>query len=225
MDCEWGYNNCPNEGTKCHLCTTNGFHYKAPKQKSTGGFGSGRIKTKETSRQGSISEVKNARNNDRLLTAVTTGTPNSGAGKIKGDEQIRGLINIMEEVKTTVKKNLNKEPGKESFTLQRAWMDKLEAEAAEAGMEFSYLKFSFKEHDDKFYIIADQSVFMDMVSTMVHDRREAKLAQGRIDVAERRSRALECENIKLIADMELLKAEKRLQEMINSESDGDVLEK
>ena len=48
----------------------------------------------------------------------------------------------MVEIKTTTKKNINKEPGKETFTIKREWLDKLEREAAQEGMEFKFLKFS-----------------------------------------------------------------------------------
>lgn len=214
MNCQFGHIDCQNINNKCYLCTDS-FYYLAPKIK----LNRKRIVTKETSRQGSISEAKNARNNDRMLTAVTTGTPNSGAGRIKGDEQIRGIINIMEEIKTTVKKNINKQPGKETFTIQRSWMDKLEAEAKQENMEFNYLKFSFKEFDDKFYIVSNQDVFMDMVVSMVHDRREAKLAQHKIDVAETRARLIEAENTKLIAEINHLKSKLKLKEYESEDSE------
>lgn len=218
MSCEWGYDDCTNEGDKCFLCSTPGYHYVQPKVRKTGFKNT--IKTKETKRQGSISEVKNQRQNNAMLTAVSTGTPNSGAGRIKGDEQIRGVINIMEEMKTTVKKNINKEPGKESFTLQRAWLDKLDKEAKEAGLEFWYLKFSFKEHDNDFYIAAHQEVYMDMVASMVHDRIELKKLENTIDVHKRRTEFAEADNIKLKAEIDLLKAQLKERDYKGEEFNG-----
>jgi hypothetical protein len=212
VSCEYGYSDCSNLDNKCHICI-DAFYYLAAKAKPKGGLQK-KINI-DTKRQGSASEVKNHNQNKALLASATSsGTPNSGAGKVKGDEQIRGLIRIMEEVKTTVKKNLNKEPGKESFTIQREWMDKLEREAREANEEFAYLKFSFKEHDDKFYVLADQSMVMDMVETMVHDRYQVNVANAKADVAEKARRVLECENIKLSAEIALLKANLKLQELL-----------
>jgi hypothetical protein len=203
MSCEFGYTNCINND-KCYLCV-DGSHYKEPKARPQG-LKKNVIKTQKTARMGAISEVKSYNQMKEALNTDVTGTPNSGAGKIKGDEQIRGLINVMVELKTTVKKNVNKEPGKETFTIQRAWMDKLEREAKEAKMEFQYLKFSFKEHDDKFYCITDDSLIIDMIVTMKHDREELKKIQNEFDVEKKRRELVEAENTKLLAEIELLKA-------------------
>lgn len=206
MSCEWGYSDCQNQDKKCYLCVSEGFHYLAPKAKSQG-LRKSYIKTKETGRQGAISEVKSYNQTQAALSTVVTGTPNSGAGRVKGDEQIRGLINIMIELKTTTRKNLNKEPGKETFTIQRAWLDKLEAEAKAENMEFQYLKFSFKEHDDKFYCVTDNDVILDMIATMKHDREALKRVQNETDVYKKRAYLVEAQNTALHAEIELLKAE------------------
>jgi hypothetical protein len=213
MSCEYGYLDCQNQDVKCHLCT-DGYFYLQPKNKPKTMLK--KVVTKETKRQGAVSEVKNHNQNEARLNAVTSGTPNSGAGIVKGDEQIRGLIRIMEEVKTTTRKNLNKTPGKETFTIQREWMDKLEREAKDANEEFAYLKFSFTEHDNKFYILAEQGMIMDMVTTMVHDRKMCKIAEGKAEIAERARRVLEAENVKLHAEIELLKSKLRLQELLEA---------
>jgi hypothetical protein len=202
MSCEYGHTDCVNEDNKCYLCV-NELHYQQQKQKS---YGLKKNIKADTKRMGSISEVKNHQQNQKMLTAATTGTPNSGAGSVKGDEQIRGIINIMEEIKTTTKKNEGRQPGKESFTIQRSWMDKLEAEAAEARMEFNYLKFSFDQHDDKFYVVCNSKVFMDMVATMVHDRRQISSAQDVSDISEKRRQVVEAENVLLRSQLALEQA-------------------
>lgn len=204
MECEYGYSDCRNLGTdKCAMCI-DAYNYVQIKQKV---YKRNIIKTKETKRQGAISEVKSFKQMQQALDTSVTGTPNSGAGRIKGDEQIRGLINVMTELKTTTKKNEGRQPGKETFTIKREWMDKLEREAREANMEFNYLKFSFKEHDDKFYAVTDVDIIIDMIVTMKNDRLTAKEAQNRIDVAEKRAALKDAENTKLLAEIELLKAE------------------
>ena len=204
MPCEFGHNDCTNSD-KCYLCVDSS-NYKAPKVKQQG-FKKNVIKTKNTGRMGAISEVKSYEQMQDALSTNVTGTPNSGAGKVKGDEQIRGLINVMVELKTTVRKNLNKEPGKETFTIQRAWLDKLEREAKAENMEFQFLKFSFKEHDDKFYCVTRDEDIIDMIVTMKHDREELKKVQNEVDVHKKRKELVEAENTKLLAEIELLKAE------------------
>lgn len=204
MQCEYGYSDCKNLGTdKCTMCI-DAYNYVQLKQRN---YRKNVIKTKETKRQGAISEVKSFEQMKHALDTNVTGTPNSGAGRIKGDEQIRGLINVMTELKTTTKKNEGRQPGKESFSIKREWLDKLEKEAKEANMEFFYLKFSFKEHDDKFYAVTDIDIIMDMIVTMKDDRLKAREAQNSIDVAEKRAALKDAENTRLLAEIELLKAE------------------
>lgn len=209
MSCEYGYSDCINKDKKCYLCI-DGIHYIQPKA-APKGLNNNRIKTTKSKRMGSISEVKSFQQMESALNTNVTGTPNSGAGKVKGDEQIRGLINVMVELKTTVKKNLNKEPGKETFTIQRAWLDKLRREAKEANMEFQYLKFSFKEHDDNFYCITEDSQIIDMIVTMKHDREELKKVQNEIDVHKKRAELSEAKNTELLAEIALLKAQLKVQ--------------
>lgn len=215
MTCEYGHINCENEGTdKCLMCVDS-FHFLEKKVKNR--YPSKRIKTKETKRMGASSEVKSFNQMEEALNTNVTGTPNSGAGRIKGDEQIRGLINVMTELKTTTKKNEGRQPGKESFTLKREWLEKLEREAKAENMEFSYLKFSFKESDDKFYAVTDVDVIVDMIVTMKDDRVERNKAQNRIDVAEKRAALKDAENIKLLAEIDYLKSViKQLEEKDNT---------
>lgn len=215
MACDWGNTDCQNEGKKCDLCFINNQHYvpivqkkRAPIQKRA---------QKADKRMGSSFEYKNHVKNEDLLTSSKM-TPNSGAGKIKGDERIRGLVNIMEELKTKVTRSA---PGKESFTIKREWLDKLNREAKAANEDFWYLKFQFHEYDEQTYIIVEEEVIMSMVATLVSDRREAKLAQSKIDVAENRRRLVEAQLVEMQARIDLLESEKKQYEL---ESGDDLLQ-
>lgn len=211
MTCEYGYSDCINLDKKCYLCIK-GCHYIQPKKRQTSFKTKNVIKTEKSKRMGSISEVKSFNQMKEALNTSVTGTPNSGAGKIKGDEQIRGLINVMVELKTTVKKNLFKEPGKETFTIKKSWLDKLEREANEANMEFQYLKFSFKENDNKFYCITDSNQIIDMIVTMKNDRENLIKIQNEFDIYKKRAEYLDAKNTALIAKIEELKAKLKYEE-------------
>lgn len=217
MSCEWGRTDCKHEDEKCYLCNAPDYHYE-PKFKKRQTM----AKMKVTKRQGSLFEARNHVNNHDLLNDVSSRmTPNSGAGKIKGDEEIRGIINIMEELKTHQKKNEGRQPGKESFTIQKSWLHKLNKEANEADKEFWYLKFAFKDEDHDHYVIVESDVIMSMVKTMVEDRRAAKHAQAKIDVSEKRARLKEAEAVTLHAENEYLKA--RIKELEGRLSDESIL--
>lgn len=211
MGCEWGHDDCKNEGVKCYLCISRDFHYdpatvKKPKPMS-------KRRAKITSRQGSGFEYKNhVKNNDLLSGTLSRQTPNSGAGFIKGDEEITGIIEIMEELKTRVKEQA---PGKKNFTIRKEWLDKLRREAKQAGKEFYYLKFSFHEDDSDVYVIIEEDVIMGMVYTMAEDRKEVKLAKQKEEVLMKELRMKEAEIVKLQAEIEYLKAKLELQEMKN----------
>lgn len=204
MICEWGHTDCKNEGIKCHLCVARDFHYdpvivKRPKPMA-------RRQQKADKRMGSSFEYRNHVSNEALLESAVSSsmTPNSGAtARAKGDEQIRGLINIMEELKTKVTEQA---PGKKSFTIKKEWLDKLNREAKAEGMEFWYLKFAFNEHDQDVYIIVEEDVIMSMVATMVEDRKKANEADLKVEIAEKERRLIETQNIKLQAKIDLLEA-------------------
>jgi len=202
MSCEWGHDNCKNEGVKCELCVVRDFHYdpivrKTPKPMA-------KRQQRQDKRMGSSFEYKNHVSNQNLLTDVSSRmTPNSGAGRVKGDEEIRGIINIMEELKTKVKEQA---PGKQSFTIKREWLDKLHREAMAVNKEFWYLKFAFHEHDNDVYVIVEQDIIMSMVKTMVEDRKKVNEAALKQDIAEKERRLKEAENIKLLAEIDVLKA-------------------
>lgn len=197
MSCEWGHDNCSNEGKKCRVCITESMYYKAPVVKNVGLKKN--IKVKETARQGSRQEVKVF---NQTRDAVQ-GTPNSGAGSIKGDLEIDTMAMI--ECKTTTKKNEGRQPGKESFSIQRAWLDKLRAEA-KGKKEFHYLVFSFKEHDDDQYVVSDLDVYNSMIATMKYDRKVAREAQDKINMHKKFAMLQQAKNTELIAENEFLKA-------------------
>lgn len=208
MTCEWGHNDCKNLGEKCHLCITRDFHYdpiviRRPKPMA-------KRQQRADKRMGSQFEYKNHVATQDLLNDVSTRmTPNSGAGKVKGDQEIAGIITVMEELKTKVKEQA---PGKKSFTIKKEWLEKLNREAREANKEFWYLKFAFHENDSDVYVIVEQDIIMSMVKTMVEDRKQVNEAAKKQDIAEKERRLKEAENIKLLAEIDLLKAKLSLYE-------------
>ena len=159
---------------------------------------------KNSNRQGARFEKRNHESNEKLLTSSSL-TPNSGAGKIKGDEQITGLVRIMEELKTRVKPKLSR--GDKTFTIHKEWFQKLDVEASAEGMEFWYLKFKFLETDPDTYIAINEEILMAMVKTLVEDRRKTKLAQQAIDLANARADTIRAENILLEAKLRELTLE------------------
>lgn len=202
MSCQWGNIDCQNNDAKCDLCLSENFHYQPPKIKKRPQLN--KRAQKKDKRMGADFEYKNhVQNKDLLSGAATRMTPNSGASFIKGDEQITGLVNIMEELKTKV---IKQAPGKESFTIKKEWLEKLNREAREANQDFWYLKFSFHEHDPDVYVICESDIIMNLVYTLTEDRKAVKKAKLDQEIAERRSNLKEAENIKLYAEIEYLKS-------------------
>lgn len=219
QQCEWGYTDCKNLGEKCFLCVSRGFHYEPIQAKKPKPMA--RRQQRADKRMGSSFEYKNHVSNEATINNAISSkmTPNSGAGSVKGDEQIRGLINVMEELKTKVKEQA---PGKKTFTIKKEWLNKLRREALDAGMEFWYLKFSFNEHDDDIYIIVEEDVIMSMVATMVHDRKAVNEAKQLQDIAEKERRLKETEIVKLEAEIDLLKAKLDYYESKEKEGAEDL---
>jgi hypothetical protein len=203
MSCEWGHTDCEGEGTKCELCFSDSFHYKPAKARKKPQLA--HRQPKADGRMGSSFEFKNHQANEALITGASTRmTPNSGAGHIKGDQEINGIITVMEELKTKVKKQA---PGRKTFTIEKEWLDKLNREARAVNKSFWYLKFSFHENDEDVYVICEQDIIMSFVATIIEERKTAIKAKADIDVAEKRARLVEAENVVLKAEIELLKAE------------------
>ena len=154
---------------------------------------------------GSKAEMINHESNTATISSSMT--PNSGAGKVKGDEQIVGLVNIMQEVKT---QEVVRARGHSQFTIKREWLDKLAEEAPAENMDFWYLIFSFKNTDEQQYVVIDKQQMNDIVATMTEDRKVAKEAHRRIDLADKKRIYAEAENLKLQAEIDMLKAEIKL---------------
>lgn len=210
--CEYGYSDCINIGEKCHLCSVKGLHYKPPKEVKKG---LNKSAPKITKRGGSVFEYNNNKANNSLLSGVTSRqTPNSGAGQIKGDEQISGIINIMEELK---EQNKLTSRGEKTFTIQKEWLEKLKREAIAENKEFWYLKFIFSGTDKDVYCILDSDMVMSMVYTMVEDRRTKIKADLSLDVAKKENELLKAKLLTADKANDLLKAQiKLLSENLNN---------
>ena len=201
MSCEFEYTDCKNEDKRCDLCF-NASNYVPMKPKSNGLRK--RNTEKPTGRMGELFERNNNKAVKNNINSVTTSmTPNSGAGKVKGDQQIVGLVRIMEELKT---QDPHRARGHSQFTIQRKWLDKLDREAPIENMEFWYLKFAFCDTDEQSYVVIDSAQMNDMIATIVHDRKKANEADAKIKVAETRRVLAEAESTKLFAEIEYLKA-------------------
>lgn len=205
--CQWNYPDCAYEGSavKCDVCFTAGLLYKEKKAKIKKTLA--KHQNKADGRMGSSFEYKNHRTNQEVLSDnITVGmTLNSGATVLeKGDEQIRGLINIMEEDKTRV---IEQTKGKETFTIQKKWLEKLHREALAENMEFWDLKFSFREMDKDVYTIMEQEVFYSMIKTIVSDRRKVKVLEKKKDIAEKELALIKAENSELVNKIALLESQ------------------
>lgn len=207
-ECEWGRTDCMNFGEKCHLCVVQDYHYAPPKQRKASGMN--RSAAKESGRKGAAFELRNHHENQNMISGATTRmTPNSGAGQVKGDQEIQGIINIMEELK---EQNQTNARGEKTFTIHKEWLEKLNREARAANKEFWYLKFSFAKSDHDTFIVVESDTIMSMVYTMIEDRKnitkhklEAQLAEKRRQTTEAANTLLHAEIAELKAELELLK--------------------
>lgn len=198
MDCLEGFGPCANKDKKCDMCI-DGSQFKEYVAKQVKGLQK-RNYNKKSNRMGSTFEYNNHKNNKAAIDSIvnTSMTPNSGAGSsIKGDEQITGLIRIMEELKT---QEVERARGHSQFTIKREWLDKLDREAPPENMEFWYLKFAFKDTDDKSYVVIDTKQIMDMVTTLVHDRKLANEADSKVEVVNKRLEYVNAEMSHILAE-------------------------
>ena len=84
-------------GNKCTECIKHDNELAKNKRKQV------KFKARPDKRMGSVFEMKNHNANEALIhDVVNRMTPNSGAGKIKGDQEIKGIISVSEELKTKV---------------------------------------------------------------------------------------------------------------------------
>lgn len=214
MECEYGYVDCDNLGEKCLTCFVNGQNYKIKTVKPINQLSKKR--QKQDKRTGSKFEFLNHKNNVSILKndVISSMTLNSGATILqKGDEQISGIINIMEELKTQMPDRVK---GTKTFTIKRQWLDKLNTEAKQENKEFWYLKFSFNEDEavhsgGNVFVVTEQDIIMSMIKTMVEDRRLAKNANLQIELANKKASYYEAENIKLKAEIDLLNIELKIK--------------
>lgn len=197
MDCLEGFGPCANKDKKCDMCI-DGSQFKEYVAKQVKGLQK-RNYNKKSNRMGSTFEYNNHKNNKAAIDSVvnTSMTPNSGAGNVKADEQITGLIRIMEELKT---QEVERARGHSQFTIKREWLDKLDREAHLENMEFWYLKFAFKDTDDKSYVVIDTQQIMDMVTTIVHDRKLANEADSKVEVVNKRLEYVNAEMSHILAE-------------------------
>ena len=212
MLCEWGYSDCKNQNLRCDTCFTDGINYAPLKVKKVTTLAHRQNKTDK--RLGSHFEYQNHKNNDSLLKdAYSNMTINSGATAIeKGDEQIKGIIEVMEELKTQMP---DRAKGTKSFSIKRQWLDKLHKEAIAENKEFWYLKFAFSEDEaiqdtNNIFVVIEQDIIMSMVKTMVEDRKKANKADSIVDISNKRRAYLESKISTLKAKISLLEAENKL---------------
>jgi hypothetical protein len=213
MPCEWGHQDCSNEGTeKCDTCFSDSFHYKQAVIKKR--YTLAKHSRKQDKRQGSDFEEKTRQVVSDAMSdkAVVQLTINSGATvHEKGDVQIEGLVTCMIEDKTQTV--VHKAKGEKTFTIQRGWLTKLLKESREKLKEFHWLLFSFYQHDTDIYAITEAAEILSMIKTMESDRRQYKIEQKKAEVAQRRKEVVEAENIRLHAEIDALKAELELMKM------------
>ena len=200
-DCPYGYTDCKN-CDQCFLCF-DGSKYVPEKKKQQG------LKknyNKQTKRKGAVSENIAQQKNQATIDNICSSrlTINSGAGQEKSDALIQGLVEIAQEVKTQLPERAK---GCKNFTISKEWLEKLNRESRAANKEFWWLVFSFKEDDEQQYVVAETEVFQDMVATIVHDRKIAKEADKKIDLANKQKRVAETRNTELEATVDRLQAE------------------
>lgn len=209
MSCKWGYDDCISD--KCILCVTDGLKYEEPKKRYT----MRRNTQKPDKRMGSGFEYANHKHNEALVSSHMT--LNSGAtAKEKGDEQITGLVRMMEELKTQMPYRTK---GCKSFTIRRDWLEELSKNAKKENMEFWDLKFAFSEAEGAavqnsiVYVLMEQDVLDSMVKTIVIDRRKAKEVDAKVDFYQKKSIETEARNVALKAEIDTLKAQIKLLEV------------
>lgn len=212
MECKWEYEDCVSE--KCHLCVTDGYQYEASKVRKN--YRKKGAKT-TSSKKGFEFEKENSSKNQNLLETRSEMTPGSGAGSIKGDEQISGIISVMEELK---ERNPTSTKGTKSFSIQKEWLQKLKREANEANKEFYYLKFRYGSNDTDIYIVTDEEIIMSMIKTIYEDRKDKHKAENKASLAEKRRQAAEAKIVSLESEIQYLRS------LLNSKENiqGDISE-
>jgi hypothetical protein len=166
---------------------------------------------------GSQFEKANHDNNVSALRETESNmTINSGATRRqKGDENITGYIRVMEELKTQMP---NRVKGTKSFTIQRSWLDKLNIEGKQKGMEFWYLVFSFSETEGvnpagDTFVISEKEMIFSMIQNMLSDRKRADLAAKAAEVSKLELDSVKAENSALHSRIAFLESKIELLEI------------
>ena len=207
--CRWGAVDCKFSGTdKCATCFTIKQFYKQKEDKPKKGF---RQRSQHADkRKGSAFEVSNhKRNVTNIKETESNMTINSGATRRqKGDENIIGYVRVAEELKTQMP---NRAKGTKSFTIQRAWLDKLHQESLQHNQEFWYLVFAFSENEGvnpagDTFVISEKEMIFNMIRAMISDRRKADIAAQQLDVAIKETEMVKADNVALLAKIRYLEA-------------------
>ena len=109
---------------------------------------------------------------------ATSLTPNSGAGKIKGDALSYDLMQEMKE------RNHELKGGNKSISIQKEWLEKLEREAYQAGKPYYLLPFTFGEEEKKIYAILDYDVIMGIYADLVYLKETQEILERKIEELE-----------------------------------------
>ena len=215
MACEWGHDDCINEGKRCTSCIVPDANYQPPKKVVRK-----RIQKhadKADGRMGSSFEYANHKVMKQVFTdtkndVVAHMTLNSGATIYeKGDEQIHGLLNIMEELKT---QEPDRKGGTKQFTIQRKWLNKLKFEVDKENMDTHLLLFSFSEPEGEAgnaFAVYERDEILSLMLTVVNDRKRAKKAEKATEVLKKKLAVAEAEIQKAKAQLEYLQAKKELE--------------
>ena len=181
MSCQWGAKDCKFEGKEqCQFCITDKLKYKQKdiKQPRKMRYHS----NKADNRQGSEFEHNTQKTIAQHIKETEANmTLNSGATKQeKGDILIKGYLNVMIECKTQLPVRSR---GINQFTIKREWLEKIARESEERDQDLWTLVFSFSEQEYQSYAIMDKEMFIEMITTMISDRKRADLAslQSKLD--------------------------------------------
>lgn len=217
MPCDWGHDDCRWEGKKCSGCILESFYYEPPEAKPRR-----RMKQhqdKADGRMGSNFEFANHKVMAKVFGGsekeVNVGmTLNSGATiKEKGDEQVSGLVNIMEELKT---QEPDRKGGTKSFSIQRKWLDKLHREAMAEGKEMWWLKFAFSEPEGeagRTFIVLEQDQILSLALMVRNNRARQKVAEAKEKKLEAELGAAKAEIQRLQAQISYMNRAKDLEEL------------
>jgi hypothetical protein len=198
---------CINYPAKCDLCVRESLYVEAKQKKKTQQI---RVQ-KKSQRMGAKFEEQNHEKNNIILSGTgsySTMTPNSGAGYIKGDEEIKGFVTCKEELKTNIDVKLSR--GQQTFTIHKDWLEKISQEYKKEGKEFGYLKFRFFENDGITYVVIENDVLMSMIATMSNDRKKVKEVDDKVEYYKLQHRSDESTIVALNDKIKLLEQKIKL---------------